>query len=327
MAAAADELVHDVLIVGGGHAGLSAALTLYRAQLKTIVFDTGRPRNRWNTPVRLTPTWESTTPQEQIEISRKELAKTDFVRFVDAAIVTVSKLEAGDDDGKRNSGCFRAVDETGQPWLGRKLLLAVGSSNVFPSMDGYESNFAKHMYVTWMSAVALLSMIFGHFIYFKYSYPCMFQFGFEQRGVSSAGVLAIQGLAVAQMALALADDGHKFTDRFTIYTDGNPPLASELESQVSGRGMRVDDRKIKQLRASKMGMSDRSDIHGDDGAETEGILLDFADGTSQLEGFLVHRPLTRCESPLVSQLGLAITPAPVCGRDHRKREREREGKI
>lgn len=161
MTTAADELVHDALIVGGGHAGLSAALTLYRAQLKTVVFDTGRPRNRWNTPVRLMPTWESTTPQEQIEASRKELAKTGFVRFVDAAIVTISKVEAGgDDDGKTNSTCFRAVDGTGQPWLGRKLLLAVGSSNVFPSMDGYESNFAKHMYVAWRFVLILLRTIY-----------------------------------------------------------------------------------------------------------------------------------------------------------------------
>lgn len=111
------------------------------------------------------------------------------------------------------------------------------------------------------------------------------------------------------MALALADDGHKFTDRFTIYTDGNPPLAAELESLVAGCGVRVDDRKIKQLRESKLGTGDGGDVHGDDGAAKEGILLDFADGTSQLEGFLVHRPLTRCESPLASQLGLAMTPA------------------
>ncbi|KAI0508616.1 hypothetical protein F5B22DRAFT_620496, partial [Xylaria bambusicola] len=47
----------DVLIIGGSHAGLSAALTLYRALYTSIIFDTQEPCNDRCTPTRLTPTW------------------------------------------------------------------------------------------------------------------------------------------------------------------------------------------------------------------------------------------------------------------------------
>src|SRR4051794_41360456 len=43
---AADRLMFDVAIVGGGPAGLSAALMLGRCRRRVVVFDLGLPRNR-----------------------------------------------------------------------------------------------------------------------------------------------------------------------------------------------------------------------------------------------------------------------------------------
>ncbi|KAI0445778.1 thioredoxin reductase [Xylaria telfairii] len=250
----------DVLIIGGGHAGLSAALTTYRALLKTTVFDTHQPRNSWNTDIRLTPTWDSKLPSENLSTSRKELAATGLVDFVDVRIDSIEK---------QPDGLFKVVDTTGKYWIGRKVLLAMGASNVFPSIPGYAESFAKSIY------------------------PCMFQFGFERRGVSSAGLLAVDGLATVFAASTLADDGHKFTDNFTIYTNSNPPLAADLRAEVVAHGIKVDDRKITKLGAEE---------------GKEGITIEFDDGSSCFEGFLVHRPSTTCTSPLIQQLGLETTP-------------------
>ncbi|KAK7746486.1 hypothetical protein SLS53_002445 [Cytospora paraplurivora] len=199
------DIIHDVLIIGGGHAGLSAALTTYRALLKTVVFDTNQPRNLWNTEIHLTPTWDSKSPSDNRNAAREEIAKTGFVQFVDRAVTSADILD---------DGLFRVLDAT-------------------------------------------------------------------------------DGLASAKMAAGLADDGHRFTDKFTIYTNANPVLAAELHSLVSAHGIKVDDRAILRLRADE---------------EKEGVSIDFVDKTSSFERFLVHRPSTWNTSPLVKQLGLRMTP-------------------
>lgn len=121
----------------------------------------------------------------------------------------------------------------------------------------------------------------------------MYQFGFEERGAQSAGLLAVDGLASVRFATGLADDGHRFSHEFTIYTNGNSALARELEEVVVPNGMTVDDRKIQRLQS-------------DTGAES--ITLYFDDGSSKSEAFLVHRPTTVNSSPLIKQLGLEMTP-------------------
>lgn len=136
MPAATETTVTDVLIIGGSHAGLSAALTLYRVLHTCIIFDSGTPRNHYSTAVRLTSTWEARTPEEMKEASRKELLDAGFTRFVDANIVKVQRT---------TDGLFEVADESGTTWLGRKLLLAMGTRDIFPDIPGYADVYAKGM--------------------------------------------------------------------------------------------------------------------------------------------------------------------------------------
>ena len=128
--------ISDVLILGGSHAGLSAALTLYRALHTCIIFDTHQPRNKWDTPVHIMPTWDNESAEEKRNASRAELQKCGLVHFIDFGVETVSQTL---------DGLFHVTDSQGEKWLGRKLLLAVGSSDIFPHMDGYEKNFGRGM--------------------------------------------------------------------------------------------------------------------------------------------------------------------------------------
>ena len=131
---------NDALIVGGGHAGLSAALTLYRALHTSVIFDAHRPRNWQSSPVRLTPTWENQDPEKFREAARAELRESGLCRFVDTGVDRVEKLD---------NGIFQAVDTSGEIWLGRKLLFATGMEDVFPALDGYEENYPTRMCVPW----------------------------------------------------------------------------------------------------------------------------------------------------------------------------------
>jgi thioredoxin reductase len=135
MAASQDQIV-DVLIIGGNHAGLSAALTLYRAMHTTVIFDAKKPRNHYSTPVRLTPTMEHKSPGQVKAESRKELEDAGFTTFVDSKIVSMEK---------RDDGLFEAVDANGAKWIGRKVLFATGAKDIFPAVEGYEELYTKAM--------------------------------------------------------------------------------------------------------------------------------------------------------------------------------------
>lgn len=120
----------------------------------------------------------------------------------------------------------------------------------------------------------------------------MLQFGYELRGVSSAGLLAVDTLASVPHASMLAQDAYKFTDNMTVYTSANPDLADAMQKELGSYGIAVDDREITRL------------VPGPGKAD---VTIKFQDGAEKTEGFLVHRPGTRVASKLASQLGLEIT--------------------
>ncbi|CAD6584960.1 MAG: hypothetical protein ASARMPREDX12_001800 [Alectoria sarmentosa] len=305
--------VTDALIIGGSHAGLSAALTLYRALHTTIIFDEYKPRNWYPSPVRLTPTWEHKDPERLREASRAELRESGLCRFVDATIQQAEKL---------SNGLFQVTDTKGGLWYGRKILLTTGVKDIFPNLDGYEENYPQRMSVPFPPLLypSLCSSAFlssHRYLLLPSSrrdsiysflttplpsrFPCMFQFGYEQRNASSAGLLAIDGLANAIHAPRIADDAHKFTDIITIYTNANAPLAAEISMSLQTPNIRVDDREIARLteasQETKLSPSTDSEI-----------IVEFANGETAIESFLVHRPLTELNRTLSDQLGLDYIP-------------------
>src|SRR5512132_214098 len=65
--------MYDVIIVGGGPAGLSAALLLGRARRRVLVFDTGRPRNARSLGMHGYLTRDGILPAHYLELARSEL--------------------------------------------------------------------------------------------------------------------------------------------------------------------------------------------------------------------------------------------------------------
>ena len=127
----------DVLIIGGGPSGLSAALCLSRARYTTAVFDSGVYRNALSYHVHMVPTWDHSDPREYRAAARKELKKRyDTVQFVDLAVTEVTKDE---------TGIYHAVDASGKKWTGKKLILATGVKDIFPDIPGYEEAWSTGM--------------------------------------------------------------------------------------------------------------------------------------------------------------------------------------
>ena len=78
----------DVVVIGGGPAGLSAALNLGRARASVVVVDAGRPRNAATLRSHGFLTRDGLPPLELRKLGRAELAAYPGVRVLDRTIVT-----------------------------------------------------------------------------------------------------------------------------------------------------------------------------------------------------------------------------------------------
>ena len=128
----------DVLIIGGGPAGLSAATTLVRQAHTAVIFDSGIYRNEKAHHMHTIPTWDHKNPAEFRAKARKDLERYNTVTFQTTEITTVKKNE---------DGHFEAIGENGQTWTGRKLILATGVEDVYPNIEGYAKCWVEGMFV------------------------------------------------------------------------------------------------------------------------------------------------------------------------------------
>ncbi len=123
---------YDVAIIGGGAAGLSAALTLGRSRRSVVLIDAGGPRNAPAHAVHSFLTREGIAPEELISIGRDQLAPFD-VTLLDATVVAAS--------GELDAFSFQLGDGT---CVGaRRVLLATGLSDQLPTIDGLAERWGR----------------------------------------------------------------------------------------------------------------------------------------------------------------------------------------
>src|SRR2546423_6562453 len=121
----------DCIIIGGGPAGLNAAMVLGRCLRKVLLFDTGLQRNRFSHGLHNYLTRDGILPVEFIRISRKELNKYS-VQFIDKKIMK---------GHKNKNGFFEVCDEDGTAYYSRKLLVATGLMDNLPEIEGIREMF------------------------------------------------------------------------------------------------------------------------------------------------------------------------------------------
>lgn len=125
----------DVVVVGGGPAGLSAALLLGRCCRRVLLCDAGTPRNARATGVHAFLTRDGADPGEFRRLGRAELAKYD-VEIRDVAVR----------DAKLVDGGFEVDFEGGQQVRARKLLLATGVFDQVPAQDGFDACYGRSVF-------------------------------------------------------------------------------------------------------------------------------------------------------------------------------------
>lgn len=155
----------DVVIVGGGVAGLSAALTLGRARRSAVVIDAGHPRNEPAGHSHGFLTRDGSNPLELTALGRAEAGYG--VEIVEATVTSIDRDETGG---------FRVESSDGSVRTGRRALVTAGLVDVLPEVPGVAERWGKDVV------------------------HCPFCFGWEVRE-KPVGILATGPLAVQQAVL------------------------------------------------------------------------------------------------------------------------------
>ena len=130
--------VVDILVLGGGPAGLTAATTLVRQYHTAVVLDAGKYRNDKTYHMHTLPTWDHKHPEEFRAKARADLDRYNTVDVQKTEVASVKKTE---------DGLFEATSKDGQTWSGRKLILASGVEDIYPDIDGYAECWVEAMSV------------------------------------------------------------------------------------------------------------------------------------------------------------------------------------
>ncbi len=127
--------MYDVIIVGGGPAGLSAALVLGRSRRSVLLCDAGKQRNLWSEHMHGFLTRDGIAPNEFLEMARAELAPYGIEH---RRIVVTVACRTGDH--------FTVTLSDGAECKSRRLLLATGVSDQIPKIAGVDELYGKSVH-------------------------------------------------------------------------------------------------------------------------------------------------------------------------------------
>ena len=199
---------YDVLVVGGGPAGLSAGVALARSLRSVLVVDAGRPRNATATGV-------------HNYLGREDVSPLDLMADGRSALTSYGgEVRTGEVTGLERLGreplhpWFRATLADGQRVEARRVVVATGLSDELPAVPGLTARWGRDVL------------------------HCPYCHGYEARG-TAIGVLSTTPMTAHQALLF-----RQLSDDVTVLTHTGPALGDEDRERLEARGVRFLDGEV-----------------------------------------------------------------------------------
>jgi thioredoxin reductase len=125
----------DVVVIGGGPAGLSASLMLGRCRRRVLLCDTAEPRNRFSHALHGYLTRDGISPSEFNELGRDELTRYG-VECRNVAVTTAERLADG----------FLVTLADGRTEHAKFLLIATGVVDHLPDLPGMRECYGRSLF-------------------------------------------------------------------------------------------------------------------------------------------------------------------------------------
>ncbi|UOR01078.1 FAD-dependent oxidoreductase [Leucobacter allii] len=205
---------YEAIVIGGGAAGLSAAQSLGRALRRTLVIDSGSPRNRFASHMHNALGLDGTPPEEFLARGRAE-AERYGATIRSGTVRTVRDAPGRHGEEPADPGALlEVVLEGGEVLATRALVVATGVADVLPEIPGLAER--------WGATVL----------------HCPYCHGWEVRGARIA-VVTTSPLGLHQAKLL-----RQWSDRVTVFTAGllgpeGSALDAESERGLRARGVRL----------------------------------------------------------------------------------------
>jgi thioredoxin reductase (NADPH) len=204
---------YDVVVVGGGSAGLSGALALARARRTVLVVDAGQPRNAPAAGVHNYLGREGVPPADLLAAGRAEVTAYGG-QVVAGNVTSVRRLDGPLDDP---AGGFAVRLAGGREVRARRLLVTTGLTDELPPLPGVAERWGRDVL------------------------HCPYCHGWEVRdraiGVLGTGPLAVHG---ALLWRQLSAD-------VVLFRNTAPALSEEQAAQLAARGVRVVEGEVAAL--------------------------------------------------------------------------------
>ncbi|MEV6113783.1 NAD(P)/FAD-dependent oxidoreductase [Streptomyces sp. NPDC052109] len=199
---------YEVVVVGGGAAGLSAALVLGRARRRTLVVDAGEPRNTPSAHMHGYLSRDGMSPAGFLAVGRQEIARYGVELVRDRAV----------DAGRDGSG-FAVALAGGGAVRARQLVIATGLKDELPPVPGLAERFGRDVV------------------------HCPYCHGWEARDLPT-GVLAISPLGVHQ---ALMVTQWSKDVRLFLHEVSESELTDDDRRRLAAAGVTVVPGKVAEL--------------------------------------------------------------------------------